>query len=107
MHNGWSHCKRCMLNNACASSPTTELRELANQVRVKKGLPEVEDTGDDDDDSSPWTPQTRVEMAQESYERRVEEEARKRHMQEPERDYEKEHTVCTGAHEHPLPSLST
>ena len=96
-----------MLNNACASSPTTELRELANQVRVKKGLPEVEDTGDDDDDSSPWTPQTRVEMAQESYERRVEEEARKRHMQEPDRDYEKEHTVCTGAHEHPLPTLST
>lgn len=68
-------------------------------VESKSGGVIVEDLGsdeedDDGDDRCDWTPEVRVEMAEEQAEQKRKEEERKREMSAPERDYEREHQVC-------------
>jgi hypothetical protein len=92
-----------------------ELRVVADRVREKKGLEALlrkkaqadDETDDEDDDgrpgddeeeedddpdkTEPWCPETRVKMYREQAKRKAEEEKRKKAMEPPKRDYEKEH----------------
>ena len=81
----------------CVTCGAAELRQLAEKSRLEKAAAAAggksESKGGDDDDTCEWTPQTRVEIAEEQAEQKRQEEERKKAMQAPERNYEREHQV--------------
>lgn len=70
-----------------------ELHILANEARERKGLPQEEPRArsNSDDEAEPYTPEVRVRMYREMAEQKAEQEARKKHMEPRERDYNAEH----------------
>lgn len=67
-----------------------ELRQLANDKRVEKGLPQVEQPVDPDDDTEPWTPEARVRMYRELAEQKAEQEKSRRGNEPQDRNYARE-----------------
>lgn len=76
---------------------SAELKTMARRMRAEKGAEEAGGVSEtkgaegDDDDRCDWTPETRVEIAEEQAEQKRQEEARRKEMAPPERDYEREH----------------
>lgn len=68
-----------------------ELRTLANEKRIEKGLPQVQyQPVDENDENEPWTPEARIRMYREMAEQKAEQEKSRKALEPQERNYEKE-----------------
>ena len=69
----------------------TELRTLANEKRIEKGLPQIPyQPVDENDENEPWTPEARIRMYREMAEQKAEQEKSRKALEPQERNYDKE-----------------